>query len=252
VRLSVRAVVVDGERPPFLLVHGAANSAPVWTFWQAGLAERGWSSFALDLRGHGESEAVDLASTRMADYAADVVMAARQLWRAPLLLGWSMGGLVAMMAAAAVKAPACIGLGPSVPARTSDATAPLRPGTFGPEEYGILDRSPGHQPTMPDLDEEERAVALAALGCESRLARDERQAGILMPCLECPCLVVTGSADTVMPRSRYRDLPFPADQLKVEGASHWGLVLSRRAIATALPQTLAWLERAVLPGDRRL
>jgi len=37
----------------------------------------------------------------MADYADDLVALARTLRRPPVVVGWSMGGLVAMMAAAA-------------------------------------------------------------------------------------------------------------------------------------------------------
>ena len=64
--LRVQSLLVgDDERPPLILVHGAANSARVWTFWQDELARRGWSSHALDLRGHGRSEAVDLVATKL-------------------------------------------------------------------------------------------------------------------------------------------------------------------------------------------
>jgi pimeloyl-ACP methyl ester carboxylesterase len=132
VKLHVRTLLADDEtRPPILLVHGAANSAAVWTYWQAALAARGWSTHALDLRGHGGSEPVDLSSTRMADYADDVLFAARGLRGAPVLLGWSMGGLVALMAAAASRAHACIGLAPSMPATARDESKPLRTGVFG-------------------------------------------------------------------------------------------------------------------------
>src|SRR5579884_327765 len=85
---------------PFVLVHGAANSAGVWQFWQRELAERGIASFAVDLRGHGASDRHDLSRTRMADYAADVAALVRGLAAAPVLVGWSMGGLAAMMVAA--------------------------------------------------------------------------------------------------------------------------------------------------------
>ena len=72
-----------GDGNPVVLVHGAANSASVWTFWQEELAERGWSSYAVDLRGHGGSAGADLSRTGMSDYAADVVACARQLERPP-------------------------------------------------------------------------------------------------------------------------------------------------------------------------
>src|SRR5215467_9586436 len=83
----------DDARPPVIFVHGAANSARVWTFWQAELARRGWPSHAIDLRGHGASAPAELDTTRMPNYADDVVALARALPEPPVLLGWSMGGL---------------------------------------------------------------------------------------------------------------------------------------------------------------
>ena len=132
----------------------------------------------------------------MADYAEDVVLAARTLPRPPVLLGWSMGGLVAMLAARVCAAVACVGLAPSAPTRTTDRSVPLRIGTFGPEAYGITSSDLEYQPTMPDLDREERRIALASLRSESQLARDERAAGIVVEPLPCPLLVVTGTADS--------------------------------------------------------
>jgi len=232
-----------GDGNPVVLVHGAANSASVWTFWQEKLAERGWSSYAVDLRGHGGSAGADLSRTGMSDYAADVVACARQLERPPLLVGWSMGGLVAMMAAEAVGARACVGLAPSVPTRSTKTSVTLRTGEFGPEEYGIVDRDPRHQPAMPDLDLDERRIALGSLGKESRLARDERSAGVVIPSMSAPCLLVTGTVDEYWPRERYEDFPLKAEFLSVEGASHWGLVLNRRVLGTLVSQVLQWLAK---------
>jgi pimeloyl-ACP methyl ester carboxylesterase len=124
----------DSARPPLILVHGAANSASIWTFWQQELAAQGWASYAIDLRGHGRSSGVDLSTTSMYDYAADGCMLARQFKRSPIVLGWSMGGLVALMMAAAGFATACIALAPSTPARQRDLSVELRRGEFGPEE----------------------------------------------------------------------------------------------------------------------
>ena len=59
-------------------------------------------------------------------------------------------------------------------------SVPLRDGVFGAEEYGIVDRDPDRQPAMVALDRDERLIALESLGLESRLARDERKAGIVL------------------------------------------------------------------------
>jgi pimeloyl-ACP methyl ester carboxylesterase len=94
---------------------------------------------------------------------------------------------------------------------------------------------------MPDLDREERLIALTSLGRESRLARDERQRGIIIEALPCPLLIVTGTRDRAWPRERYNHLWLTADYLSVEGASHWGLVLQRRALSWMIPDVLRWI-----------
>ncbi len=231
--------------PPVVLIHGAANSARVWRFWQQGLAQRGWATYAVDLRGHGRSRAANLAETAMADYAADVNALTRHLVRPPVLIGWSMGGLVAMMVAATGRAAGCVGLAPSLPTRYVDESVLLRPGTFGAEEYGIVSRYPAEQPAMPDLDREERLVALASLGPESRLARDERRRGVVIERIGCPLLIVTGTVDRQWPSERYEGLWLPADRLVAPGASHWGLVLNRRVLATLIPAVVDWMVRVI-------
>ena len=73
---------------------------------------------------------------------------------------------------------------------------------------------------MPGLDIEERMIALASAAPESRTARDDRKAGIVVTSLRCPLLVVTGSQDEAWPRSAYAEMRLPADYLESSGASH--------------------------------
>ena len=233
-------------RPPVVLIHGSANSAGIWQGWQQALAQTGWSSYALDLRGHGRSAAVDLAHVSMTDYAQDVQELVAQLRQPPVLLGWSMGGLVALMVAARGGVAACVTLAPSVPALQVNTTTPLRTGVMTAAAYGITSTDPAVQPAMPDLTLEECAIALMSLGPESLYARDERQQGIVIPALPCPLLLVTGSQDGLWPTTRYADLWLPATRLEMVGASHWGLVLNGRALATYVPQIVAWLAQVCL------
>ena len=249
--VTARLPARDDGRPPVVLVHGAANSALVWRYWVEALVADGWPTYAVDLRGHGASSPIDLSRTSMADYLNDVRQLVGQLREQPVVMGWSMGGLVAMMAAEAGLARACVGLAPSTPVLARDDRVWLRVGEFGPEEYGITSLDPDDpQPSMPDLDREERQLALASLGRESRYARDDRQRGIVIASLPCPLLIVTGALDTQWPRARYADLHLPAEHLVAEDASHWGLVLNRRALATTIPAVLAWTRRQETVGAR--
>jgi pimeloyl-ACP methyl ester carboxylesterase len=235
----------DSDRPAILLIHGAANSAAVWAFWQQELAAHGWSSYALDLPGHGKSPPVDLACVSMTDYAHDVQFLLRHLQRPPIVLGWSMGGLVAMMVAAAGGVAACVTLAPSTPTQYLDPAVTIRTGVFTAEVYGITSPDPTEQPAMPDLDLAERQVALAALGPESLQARDERQCGIVIDVIPCPLLLITGTRDTLWPGARYDTLWLLADRLSIDGASHWGLVLNRRVLTSMIPRVIGWWEQAL-------
>lgn len=134
---------------------------------------------------------------------------------------------------------------PALRPATKTSTVLYDRGLFGPEEYGIVSLDPANQPAMLDLDAEERAVALASLGLESRLARDERKRGVVLHQLRCPLLIVTGELEPDRQPTHYEDLDLAADYLSVGGSSHWGLVLSRRALAWSVPAVSRWMARAV-------
>ena len=179
----------------------------------------------------------------MEDYADDMVRVLDELQRPAVAVGWSMGGLVAMLAASRGSWSACIAFAPSAPASQIDPSVPLRTGEFGPEEYGITSLDPNTQRGMSDLIREERLIALSSLSKESRMARDQRHRGIVIQSLPCPLLLVTGSRDREWPAHRYDGLTLPADRLTMQGASHWGLMLNRLAIGRAAPAVIEWLER---------
>ena len=238
--ISVSALLPakTNTHPAIVLVHGAANSALVWRFWQRDLAERGWPSYAIDLRGHGDSSPIDLSLTTMSEYAADVEGLLDQIRRPSVIIGWSMGGLVAQMAATSGTAAACVGLDPSPPALGVDGNLTLRTGVFDSEDYGIKHLDPDNQPVMPDLDIEERKIALASLGPESQHARDERKRGIVLKSMPCPLLIAIGDESTKIFDAEW----FEADRLVIEGSSHWGLVLSRGVLRTLIPDVLEWID----------
>lgn len=99
---------------PLLFVHGTGHAAWCWDEnFLPFFAERGFSSHALSLRGHGSSDGADkLKWARIADYVADVRQVATQSDRPPVLIGHSLGGLVAMKYLENYKAPAAVLVAP--------------------------------------------------------------------------------------------------------------------------------------------
>ena len=90
----------DPAKPAILFVHGAANDHSVWHLPARHFAHHGYSAAAIDLPGHGRSDGAPLAT--IAEMAAWVGRArdALGLDRA-VLVGHSMGSLIALSAAAA-------------------------------------------------------------------------------------------------------------------------------------------------------
>lgn len=83
--------------PPLLLLHGAFGGAWMWAEHLGPyLAARGRVSVAVSLRGHGASEGREaLAGTTLDDYVADARFALELLPQAPVVVGHSLGGLIA-------------------------------------------------------------------------------------------------------------------------------------------------------------
>jgi len=103
---------------PVLFVHGMWHGAWCWSeHFLPYFAQHGYASYALSLRGHGESEGRErLRWTSLADYVADVAQVANRMDRPPVLVGHSMGGAVVQKYLESHQAPAAALLA-SVPPR---------------------------------------------------------------------------------------------------------------------------------------
>jgi pimeloyl-ACP methyl ester carboxylesterase len=85
---------------PLLLVHGLWGGAWVWDRWLPYAASRGWDAWAIELRGRNGSRPVeDLGRMRVADLVRDVREVVEHLGPC-VLVGLSMGGLVAQAVSA--------------------------------------------------------------------------------------------------------------------------------------------------------
>lgn len=100
-------LVTDRWEPPgapvgsVLLLHGGGQTRHSWQATGRRLAERGWTTYALDARGHGESDWAPDGDYSTAAHADDIAAVAAKLDDPPVLVGASMGGLAALAAQAA-------------------------------------------------------------------------------------------------------------------------------------------------------
>ena len=81
-----------------VLLHGGGQTRHSWGPTAASLAASGWSTLAVDLRGHGDSDWAGDGGYGLDAYASDVIGAAAAAGAPPVLVGASLGGMSALRA----------------------------------------------------------------------------------------------------------------------------------------------------------
>lgn len=110
----------NAKRPSLLFIHGGFHGAWCWDeYLLPWFAARGWHANALSLRGHGNSEGhAEIRRWTLDDYGADVNSVLESIARPTILIGHSMGGVVAQR---------CWDRNPAVAGMVLYASSPLRP-----------------------------------------------------------------------------------------------------------------------------
>ncbi|MDP9332034.1 MAG: alpha/beta hydrolase, partial [Actinomycetota bacterium] len=82
------AADVAGEPadPPAVLLHGGGQTRHSWGTTLGALADKGWRAYAVDLRGHGESEWAADGDYTLDAFAGDVLAISRSLDAPPALV----------------------------------------------------------------------------------------------------------------------------------------------------------------------
>lgn len=226
--LEILRAGASSGRPPLLFVHGSFSGAWIWgEHFLPYLADAGWECMAVSLRGHGQSEGRErLDSLTLADYVADVGEAASALGRPPILIGHSLGGLVAQRFAcrgqvAALAMLASVGPGglgsafTHMALRHPDLLWQLgRLQTLGPQavDYEVIRRGLFSQ----DFPSEQAYAYVPLFQRESQRAANELlmpQWFNLMPRPTVPALVLGGNRDAFIP---YTDLALAATYWNAE------------------------------------
>lgn len=196
---------------PLLFIHGAWHGAWCWEDqFLPYFAAHGYRSYALSLRGHGQSESPKrFRMARIADYVDDVAQVAQQLDQPPIIIAHSMGGLVAQKYLERNQTPAAVLLA-SVPAkgvlRTTLHVALRHPIRFARANltwtlYPLVDKPKMAQKLLfsPGLPKDELTTHWMRLQNESYLAYLDMIAFALPHTkrVKTPMLVLAGERDAL-------------------------------------------------------
>ncbi len=160
---------------PVLFIHGAFSNPGHFAAWQALFARAGYECHAVALPGHVPSDAEALEALTIRDFLRAVLEAIADLSAPPILVGHSMGGLLAQQAAAAspCRALICVASAPpwmlAPPPASLPRMLPLMPAILSGSPVPP-DESTLAYLVVNDLPRDEREDLLCTFGGESGLA----------------------------------------------------------------------------------
>ena len=250
-----------GKRPPVMMIHGGFCGPWVFDGFAKKFEAAGYVVHRPALRFHDKAKPpAALGSTSLIDYAADLDEAVGALKAAPILVGHSLGGLLAQMLAARREIRACVLLAPSAPWGVPPSTL----FEIGAAQAMLLQPGFWNQILSPDatiagwhfLDRyspEERDVLFKRFGPESGRATFEmmhwgldmnRASEVDARKVSCPLLVLAGGEDRMHPPGTVKRIAALYGDLAVfeqlPGMSHW--LIGEPGWEKVADRSLAWLE----------
>ena len=105
-------------RPPILFIHGAFTRARRWRPWLTYFTDAGYKCVAPSLPAHDPPDPARLASLTFTDYLAAMTAAHSALDRPPIVIGHSLGGLIAQHVAAIMPCAGLVLVSSAAPWRT--------------------------------------------------------------------------------------------------------------------------------------
>jgi pimeloyl-ACP methyl ester carboxylesterase len=199
--------------PPLLFVHGYFGRAIAFERMMGCLAAAGHRCVAIDLRGHGDSmPAPQLGRVSIRDYADDVERIARLIGD-PVIVGHSMGGLLAQLGAARGVTRGIVLMSPAPPRGIPVLSLKLALHQYRympaimTSRVVVPGRSDLRALVLNRVPAAEQEVLLDLLVPDSgRAARDMSVFGVPVDprAVKVPVLVIAGDDDLFIPLSRSR------------------------------------------------
>lgn len=207
---------------PLLFVHGGCHGAWCWQNWQRYLAALGWHSYAVTLPGHNADDPMppdEFVKLTLNDFAGAVEDVLRQIPAAPVLVGHSMGGVIAQIVASrnTVVGLVLVASGKTRPERPHYPQVPT-------DAPFVLTREHARTLLFHEISETTFEEIFSKLVPESPTAMNDYTVGGVVDAstIRCPVLVIAaefdrdqsliGAADAI---AAYR-----ATGIRVRGAGH--------------------------------
>ncbi|WP_046227449.1 alpha/beta fold hydrolase [Paenibacillus dauci] len=236
-------------RPPLLFVHGAYTGSWMWSKYIPHFVDNGWTCYSMNLRGHYRSRSVDMSKVTFEDYLEDIRTILDEFERPPVLIGFSMGGILSQKTAESAPLAGLVVIDSSL-SREVHEQAPYP--DLIPELPGLVIPPPMRDETS-SLDESAEDIAFQRkyLSMEASHAFGKvsvafgAQGGIPIQqhLITVPSLVIKAvNNDTEQRQGQLTAKQLDAEYTALQGTTHTGLLVGQR-YREGVDRILAWLER---------
>jgi len=225
-----------------LLIHGAGGGAWEWNSWRGVLQAHGIAVHAPDLMPSSRG----LAATTLDDYRQQMLEALLALPPPRVVVGASLGGLLALQIAA--HADALVLVNPLPPAPWH-GRLPTRDWTEV-VPWSCEARLASTRAALPDADDATSLYAYRRWRDESGAVLNAAHAGIVVARPRCPLQLIASRVDPDLPSSITQAMSeaWAAPCMQTAATSHVGPLLGREAPSIAA-SAAAWLARAWQVGS---
>jgi pimeloyl-ACP methyl ester carboxylesterase len=236
------------ERPPLLFVHGAYTGSWMWSKYIPHFISKGWQCYVMNLRGHYKSRVLDLTNVSFEDYLEDMLEVLAECGVPPILIGFSMGGILSQKLAETVELAGLVVIDTSISKEVYESVpykeiGQMTLGSFMPaptrEDYSSIDES------ADDIDFQRKYLAMESLkafnafyyslGSNGGISIDSRL-------IDMPSLVikaVNGEEDDR--RGKVTAEHLHAEYTGLRNTTHTGLLVGQR-YKEVVDRILVWLK----------
>lgn len=234
-------------KPPLLFVHGAYTGSWMWSKYLPHFIQTGWNCYVMNLRSHYKSRVMDMTGITFEDYLEDIKEIIAECDEAPIIIGFSLGGILCQKIAETEKVAGLILIDSSI-SKEVNKIAPyenLEDYAFGMvipapsrEEYTSIDESENDILFQKKYLSIESSKALGACACWTKgvegISIDQSR-------ITCPVLVIKAlSSETDDRRGRTEAEHLNAVYTGFWNTTHTGMLVGQR-FAEVVERILEWL-----------
>lgn len=237
------------NQPPLLFVHGAYTGSWMWSKYIPHFISSGWKCYIMNMRSHYKSRVLDLTKVSFEDYLEDIKEVIAECGEAPIIIGFSMGGILCQKLAETVSLTGLVLIDTSISKEVNE-NAPYMETTEN--KLGIIvpaptrDESDSIDESAEDIAFQRKYLAMEsskALGVSACWIKETKGISIDSSLITCPCLVIKSvNGDDDEKRGRATAKHLNGEYSGLSYTTHTGLLVGQR-YKEAVDKIMEWLER---------